>query len=140
MGIETFHSNIRAGIRARLITLADLPAMAWEAREFSPVKGTPYISETLRPVSSRVRALGRGGNQAHTLIQTFGLFFPANQGTTASDALAGKLLKLFEPGTGIAYGGDTAMVQEAERMALVTQPDWINVPVIVTMTGYTANL
>lgn len=140
MSIETFHANIRAGVRARLITLSGLPPVAWEAQAFAPAIGTAYIAETLRANGSRVRALGKGGNQAHTLLQTFGLFFPANKGTTAIDALAGQLLKLFEPGTPIAYGGDTAMVQEAEKLGLVTQTDWINCPIIVTMVGYTQNL
>ena len=140
MTIETFHANIRAGVRTRLLTLSGLPPVAWENRDFAPVIGTPYISETLRNNQSRVRALGRGGNQSHQLIQSLSLCFPANSGTNALDALAGQLLKLFEPGTSIAFGGDTAMVQEAERMGLVTQPDWINCPIIVTMVGYTANL
>ena len=140
MGIETFHANIRAGIRTRLLTLSPVPSIAWEGEAYAPTVGVPYVAETLAANGSRVAAIGRGGNISHALLQTFGLFFPANAGTNAADALAGRLLKLFEPGTGIVHGGDQAMVQEAERLGLVTQPDWINVPVIITLTGHTQNL
>lgn len=141
MSIETFHLNIRAGLRARLMTLpGGLPDMAWENEAYSPKVGTPYIAETLIANSSRVRALGKGGNTGHQLLLTLTLNFPANTGTNPSDALAGKLLALFSPGTGIVYGGDQAMVQEAEKLGVQQQPDWIKVPVIITLTGYTQNL
>jgi hypothetical protein len=140
MSIETFRANIRAGLRQRLMLVAGLPAVAWEARDYKPTIGTPYIAEALQTVSNAVTALGRGGNIAHTLLQTYNLFFPINAGTNPSDTLAGTLVKHFAPGTGIAYGGDTAMVQQAEQLSTFKDGEWLNTPITITLVGHTQNL
>lgn len=139
MSAATFHSNIRSGIRQHLTSLSALPVVAWEGRSYQPVKGTPWISEQMRPISSVVRATGRGGVIAHTLTENLTLHFPPGKGTVEIDALAGALIELFRPGTSVSYGGASAVVQQAERMALIQEPDWINCPVIVTLIGHTSN-
>jgi hypothetical protein len=113
--------------------------MQWEGKTYSPVKGTPWISESQQPVSSVVRALGLGGDIAHTVIAAFSLHYPANAGTNALDAMAGALMDKFRPGTGLSYGGDTATILQVERRSNTQEPDWINGTVIVTMVGHTSN-
>ncbi len=139
MSATTIHSDVRAAVRQRLLTLNGLPAQAWEGRPYTPVKGTPYISESVRPISSVVRALGVGGTIAHTINAAFQLHYPPGVGTSAIDAMAGSLLQHFRPGTGLSYGTSTAVVQQAERTALQQEPDWINCTVIITLVGHTVN-
>lgn len=139
MTVATFHANMRAAVRERLVSLAGMPVVAWEGRAFQPVKGTPYISESVRAVSSTVRALGVGGNIAHTVTASFRLHYPAGKGTQAIDATAGALLAHFRPGTVLAYSADSAVVQQAERTGNEIEPDWINATVIITFIGHTVN-
>lgn len=139
MSAITFHPNLRAGIRQKLQTLANPIAVAWEGRVYQPIKGTPFMTEQVRPISSTVTATGIGGVIAHTVTANFTLHYPANTGTLEIDAFAGALLQLFRPGTSITYNSTSAVVQQAERMALITEPDWINCPVIITLIGHTSN-
>jgi hypothetical protein len=139
MSAATFHANLRAAFRQRLLTQTGLPAQAWEGRPYQPVKGTPYVSESIRAISSVVRALGLGGTIAHTVTGNFTFHFPAGKGTNDVDSMAGSVMALFRPGTVLAYGGDSAVVQQAERSAVIQEPDWINVTVIITAVGHTAN-
>lgn len=133
------HAHLRAAVRALLTAASGLPAIAWEGRPYQPIKGTPYLAEGFRPVSSVVRALGPGGTIAHTVIATFTLHYPAGHGTTAIDAAAGALLQLFKPCTILAYEGSRAVVQQAERHPLLQEPDWLTCGVVVTAVGHTSN-
>lgn len=139
MSAATFHSNLRAAFRQKLLTQSGLPAQAWEGRPYQPVKGTPYVSESIRAISSVVRALGLGGNIAHTVTGNFTFHYPAGKGTNDIDGMAGNVMALFRPGTVLAYGDDGAVVQQAERGPVLQEPDWINVTVIITVVGHTAN-
>lgn len=139
MSATTFHADLRAAIRSRLLTLPSVPAIAWEGRQYTPVKGTPYIAESMVPVSSVVRAVGLGGTIAHTITANFTLHFPAGKGTNDVEALAGSVMELFRPGTALVYGTSSGMVQQAERMPLTQEPDWLNCPVVITIIGHTSN-
>lgn len=139
MTVATFHKNLRAAIRQKLLTQANLPAQAWEGKAYQPVKGTPYISESVRAISSQVRALGLGGTIAHTVTANFTLHYPAGKGTNDIEGMAGNVMALFRPGTTLSYDGDSAVVQQAERTAVSQEPDWINVTVIITAVGHTVN-
>ena len=139
MTAALFHSEVRAAIRQRLQTMQGLIAVAWEGRAFQPVKGTPFLTEQMRPISSVVRATGVGGVIAHTVTANFTLHYPAGKGTNEIDALAGALLELFRPGSSVSYNTASAVVQQAERMAMIQEPDWINCPVVITFVGHTSN-
>lgn len=139
MSATNVHPEIRAAVRTRLQALAGLPAVSWEGREYRPIKGTPFIAESMTPVSSVVRALGLGGTIAHTITANFTLHFPAGKGTANVEALAGALLEHYRPGTTLAYGTSAGMVQQAERMPLIQEPDWLTCAVIVTIVAHTSN-
>jgi hypothetical protein len=139
MTVATFHPNLRAAIRQKLLTLTGLPAQAWEGRPYQPIKGTPYVSENVRAIASQVRALGLGGTIAHTITANFTFHYPAGKGTTDIEGMAGGVMALFRPGTTLSYDGDSAVVQQAERTAVSQEPDWINVTVIITAVGHTVN-
>lgn len=139
MSAVSFHADIRAAIRQHVLLLPNLPQLAWEGKDFTPVKGQPWARESLMPVSSVVTATGRGGVIAHTVNATFQLHYPPNEGTTALDSFAGALLEHFRPGTALTYAGSSAVIQQAQRMGLAQETDWINCPVIITAIGHTSN-
>lgn len=131
---------MRAGLRQALIAITALPAAKqWEGRFADMARGTPFVSESVRPVSSVVRALGLGGTIAHTINATFTLHYPADTGTSQIEAAAGALMQAFRPGTSVVYGTSKGIVQSAERGPLLQQPDWINCPVTITVVAHTVN-
>lgn len=139
MSALVVHTAMRSAFRQVLIDLEGIPAAkAWEARKFSPVKGTPFVRESFRPVTSRPRAVGTGGTIAHRMLGIATLFYPAGIGTKEIEEAAGVLLDAFEPGRSLVYGLQSGVVQQAERAGLITDPDWVSCPVTVTIMAYTA--
>ena len=143
MSVETVHADLRAAIRQRLISMTGIPDadhIAWEGWAYKPVVGQPFMREALRPLGSKVRALGRGGTIAHKVTSNLTLVYPAGKGTLEIEAAAGRLLAGFAPGgPSLVYGSTAGSIQEAERLALLQEPDWLTLPVVITITAYTAN-
>lgn len=138
MSVASVHSDMRAAFRQRLSTqVASLPTMAWEGRIFEPTPGTPFGRETFRALNSVVRALGAGGNIAHTMLGVVTLFYPIGRGTNDIDAMAGAILAAFRPGTSLTYGSSSGMVTQAERAPLVQEPDWLGCSVTISLVSYT---
>lgn len=136
---STFHIHLRAALRERLLAMTGLPDVAWEGKAYAPVVGKPYISESMRAVSSLVAAPGRGGYRAHTVTFNLMLHYPANKGTVPIETMAGLLLQHFSPGSTVSYQSVSVVIQNSEKRALLQEPDWIACPVIITMTGHTAD-
>jgi len=137
--VETFFPDLRAGMRQRLLTLAGLPAVAWEDVAYRPVKGTPYISEVVIPVSGQVRGTGRGGYLAHDVMVNLTLHYPSGVGTLAIEQMAGKIMNLFSPGMAISYSTASVIIDQVERGGIITEADWLGLLVSISIVGHTAN-
>lgn len=139
-GVLTLHTDLRAACRAKLLTVAGIPTdIAWEGESKDAGFGGPFVREAFRPIFSDKRAIGPTGTIQHRCALNLNLFYPAGQGTLAIEAAAGALLDAFRPGTSLAYGASSGMVQKAERMGLGQAPDYLDCPIIITITAYTAN-
>ncbi|CAB4122354.1 Protein of unknown function DUF4128 [uncultured Caudovirales phage] len=137
-GIATVHSDLRSAFRARLQAINGLPSgRAWEGRSYAPQIGTPFIRESFRPISSTVRAVGIGGLIAHKMTGNLNLFFPAGKGTADVEQAAGLILAAFAPGTSLVYGPSSGVILQAERSPILQEPDWISVPLTITVYAYT---
>lgn len=127
------HTDIIAALRTHLLAVSGLPAARQlENRTFKPVTGTPWVRESLRPISAELASFGNGG-----LVQERGqylvdVFYPANTGTRDAFGMADAIVAAFRPGIALTYGGATVRVQRAERAAGQSEPDWFMVPVAVT--------
>lgn len=135
----TIHADMRAAFREKLLTLSDLPEIAWEGREYADKAGVPFIREQFRPVYSRVSAIGYGSTLEHRMTGNLTLFYPAKKGTLALDTKAGEIFTLFLPGQSLVYGGSAGTISNTERNAVVQEPKWISCTVTVTITAFTAN-
>lgn len=134
----TIHENMRAAFRSALLEIDKLPVQHWEGKQFFPIKGTPYVSETFRPISSIPRATGIGGTIAHTMTGNFILHYPANEGTVDLERMAAKIMDKFFPGSTLSYGGEAGVVTQSERGPLLQEPDWVNCTLVVTLVAYTS--
>lgn len=112
---------------------------AWEGMPYAPVRGAPYFSESMRAVSSQVRALGAGGTIAHAMRGALVLYYPAGRGTLSVERMAGAVMKHLKPGTSLVYGTSAGVVTEASRSPLLQEPDWISCPVIVSVAAHTTS-
>lgn len=139
MSAATVHADLRAAVRQLLLAVPNVPDQQWEGRAFDATLGVPYVSESFRPLSSDVRALGPGGTISHTVNVSLTLHYPANAGTIAIEQMAGDLLLAFRPGTSLVYGTSKGVVQQVQRGPLLQEPDWINCAVTLTAVAYTVN-
>ena len=134
------HTNIRAAARQLVLDTAGLPAAKfWEGERFSTTLGVPYLQEQVSAISDVVRAVGPGGNIAHTIAVRLTLGFPAGKGTLAVESAADLLMAAFRPGGSLAYGADSGVIQQCERSSLRQEPDWISCTVTATVVAYTSN-
>ena len=139
-GITTVEADIRSAFREALLSIPTLPAARkWEGKPYQPILGTPFIAESVRPVTSRVRALGRGGNIEHRFLCIVNLHFPDGRGTADIDALAGLIRQRLAPASPLAYNGTAAHILRTETGPLIEAPDWLTKPVITTVSVYTTN-
>jgi hypothetical protein len=139
--VDRLPASVAGGMISPVTFSCGLPiGMAWEDVIFSPVDGQPYIAESIRPISSVVRGLGKGGLQAHTVSANFVVNYPATVGARGAELMAGAMLDLFEPGSQLVYGSSSGTVTAAERKPLLLNADFIGVPVLITLVGYTARI
>jgi uncharacterized protein DUF4128 len=139
------HPDVRSACRTRLLTLNDLPlrdgptaeAAAWEGYHFEPVKGEAYFEDALLPVSDDPAALGA---IHHDMQYVVTLRYPSGDGTAEIEAMAGKLLELFSPGTGLTYEDTSCLCMKAERRGKIRiETDWVSATVAVRISSYTVN-
>lgn len=139
MPASSVHVDTRAAFRAALTAVAGMPTIAWEGRHYSPQRGVAFASESVRPISSVVRAVGIGGTIAHTILLSVTLQFPPAVGTRAIEDLAGAIMEALRPGTPLVAGSSAGMIQRVERAGLEQKPDWLTVAVTATAVVYTQN-
>lgn len=134
----TIHAELRAAFREKLLTLVDLPEIAWEGKEYTDTVGKPFIREQFRPVYSRVSAIGYAGTIEHKMVGTLTLFYPTKKGTVPIDTMAGRLFMLFLPGQSLVYLNSSGTISNTERSGLNQEPNWLSCTVTVTITAFTA--
>jgi hypothetical protein len=100
--------EMRAALDSRLAAMPDLPPVAWENSDFTPVPGQPYAAVNLLPravanptLSQRLR--DDGG------VYQIGLYFPRGTDTATCDNLAGAVQSWFN--AGLILQGATIKVQ-----------------------------
>lgn len=139
--VDSLPASAAGGMISPVTFSCALPiGRAWEDEIFSPVDGQPYIAESFRPISSVVRGLGNGGTQQHTVSANFVVNYPTVFGARGAELMAGAMLDLFEPGSQLVYGSSSGTVTAAARKPLVLAADYIGVPVLITLVGYTARI
>lgn len=125
--------DIRKALRGRLLTVPGLPAArSWENRDFSAVKGTPWVEESFYPV---VNDLVTNGYIEVSGFAQFSLRFPRNADVVDADTIARAVLDHFPPGYSL---GGFASVTKARRTAGMIEDQWYHVPVTVNWYGQVA--
>lgn len=141
--LATLTADMRAACRVALAAVAGLPAYPaqWslEGEKFDPTPGTAWLRESLTPVSQLTRTVGPERLLTHTALYRVALFQPRGGDTPVTarlDEQADAVLAQFEPGrTFDAPSGRTVTVRSARRAGLVEEPDWMQAPVLVTVTA-----
>lgn len=115
----------------------DLPEVAWQDEAFTPTPGVPFISEVFRRVGGRPVLFN--GQWRHDMLLTLSLFWPSGKGTIGPESVTGRLLELYRPGVGLAYGANRGKVTAADAPQSLPEPAWTLYPVTIAVTAWTDN-
>ena len=116
---------------------AYMPQVAWERETFHPVEGVPFISEVFRRIGGKPVLFG--GQWRHDLLLSLTLQWPSGQGTLGIESMAGRLLELYRPGTGLSFGGNVGKVASADQAPLNEESVWTACAVTASVTAWTEN-
>lgn len=121
-------------------TVALPQGRAWEADTFFPTDGRPYVAESVRAASSRLRSVANtagGGTIEHIIQCSATFFYPKNKGTRALERMAGACMALFAPATRLTRSTDSALVQNVERSPLYDDGARIGCAVTASLLAFT---
>lgn len=134
-------SSVRSYLRSTLLTVSNLPAVAYEGRAYTPVIGTAWVRERLMPTDAMVATLGSGGQVREDFLYRLTVFSPfATLRLTDHEDLVDRIRAKFFPGQTVRDVNSTIFgtVIEVRRGTSLTEPDWISTPITISAYFYRA--
>lgn len=141
----TIYQDIRGALQAYAAGAAGFPPLAQRAFEniaFSSTTGTPWVRMTVKPTAGRAFSTD-ALSIAHRGLFLVDFFYPTLQGTADKPAAGDgepavdHLRALFAPGTKLPLtGGETLMIDYAERGPGLAQDGWYQIPVTIGWRVY----
>jgi hypothetical protein len=132
--VADWTSSVRSYLRQTLVTVTNLPAVAYEGRAFTPTIGVPWVREQLLPMQAPVETLGAQGLVREDFSYRLTVYSPTPGGKLSDhedmvDAIRAK----FFPGQVIRDLGSTifGIVTEARRSQSIIEPDWIGTAISI---------
>lgn len=125
---------MRSYLRATLVTVTSLPAVAYEGRSFTPTIGVPWVREQLLPMRSPVETLGSQGLVREDFNYRITAYSPMPGGRlTDHEDLVDRIRAKFFPGQVIRDSNSTIFgtVTEARRSQSLIEPDWMGTAISI---------
>ena len=121
--MASIYDDIRAALETNLSSVSGLPSVGWEHVQFSPTTGTPYVKPRLIPTRREPAVRGTNPQMFYQGIYRVECYVPEDQGPSAGDELADKIIDAFEAATDVSYSGTIVSIRYAEReMAEIDGP------------------
>lgn len=127
----SLYQDIRGALQARLATVSGIPAIAYEALPFKPVRGTPFVACVVAPVSADQATLGDGHVVLHRGTFEVSVVYPSNKGTGDAEAMADAIKAEFRGGTVLTRNTTQVIIAGAKRSLALIEADWLRIPVSV---------
>ena len=113
--MASIYDDIRAALETNLSSVSGLPSVGWENVQFSPTTGTPYVKPRLIPTRREPAVRGTNPQMFYQGIYRVECYVPEDQGPSAWDELADKIIDAFEAATDVSYSGTIVSIRYAER-------------------------
>lgn len=135
----TTRGYIRSALEQKLATVPGLPSAAyraWEAIEFAPTEGQPYVKVAFDVKS--IRPAVRGSNPQKRWDGYFhvGIVYPTGSGPFQADDLADAVCEAFTVNTVLTESGVNVRFEYAESGQGMTEGPWYIVPVVIRWYSY----
>ena len=120
--------------------MSGLPSVAWENASFTPTAGSPYLKPSLLPGEPFQCEIGTDGANRHSGVYQISVFAPAGKSTSQIDSLINSLCTHFKRGTTLSYyAGCVVTIIKAYPGPMMTETDWIHVPITINYRVDAAN-
>jgi len=113
--MASIYDDIRAALETTLSSVTDVPSVGWENVQFSPTTGQPYVKPRLIPTRREPAVRGTNPQMFYQGIFRVECYVPEDQGPSAGDELADKIIDAFEATTDVSYSGTIVSIRYAER-------------------------
>lgn len=121
--MASVYDDIRAALETSLSSVTDVPSVGWENVQFSPTTGQPYVKPRLIPTRREPAVRGTNPQMFYQGIFRVECYVPEDNGPSAGDELADKIIDAFEATTDVSYSGTIVSIRYAEReMAEIDGP------------------
>ena len=121
-------ANLRSVLRARLLTVTGLPAMAPVNRDFTPSPDAAWVQDAvLFGTESQVTFPAQRADVERTGIYQVDTYHPVGGGPVPIDTLAEAILSVFRPGQSLTTGtADRPLhVRRVSRFTLGRDGPWV---------------
>jgi hypothetical protein len=103
---------------------------------YAPQAGVGYLSGRLSAYDRVPMGIGAPTPQSVTGFYQISVNRPTAEGSDLADAIAARLVNLFDRGTALALEtGQVLTVQQASERPAITSGDWLTVPVVIEWFG-----
>ena len=121
--MASIYDDIRAALETTLSSVTDVPSVGWENVQFSPTTGQPYVKPRLIPTRREPAVRGTNPQMFYQGVFRVECYVPEDNGPSAGDELADKIIDAFEATTDVSQGSTIVSIRYAEReMAEIDGP------------------
>ena len=121
--MASIYDDIRAALETTLSSVTDVPSVGWENVQFSPTTGQPYVKPRLIPTRREPAVRGTNPQMFYQGVFRVECYVPEDNGPSAGDDLADKIIDAFEATTDVSQGSTIVSIRYAEReMAEIDGP------------------
>lgn len=135
------YDKILAALETTLMTVPDLPYVAFENVKYDPVVGTPYIRTRFIPIARRNIFLGQTPEGRPYRQRYVGLFqlvlnYPDSEGSAATNATVNNIISVFDATKDISFEDVDLTISYSERMRGINEGPWYKTPVNINWYTY----
>lgn len=130
---SVFH-DISAALDNHLSLMAGLPPVAWENKDFAPVKNALY----LRPINMQGETVAVTQDKDETIgVYTIGIYAPVGKGKNAVVTMSDLVADHFAQDSSVAYLTQSVRVKNVSRTPIVVGSDgWLYMTVDVVYYAF----
>ena len=130
---------IRSALISQLLTVVDLPEVAWENRSYDAVINTPYVQPFVSFSTPTQSTLGTDGRNEIRGFMQLTLVYPIDNGNGDTNDMAAAILEKFKRGTLLTYGGVDVKCTHSYPSLAIQDGDWFRTPLTINFYSITEN-
>jgi hypothetical protein len=135
--MTSVYAPLRADLRGILLTVPQLPAVAWEGRKFTPDPTVSYAAESLTPIASTPATLGTSGQARDDIVYTVKLHYAEGTASVSDiEDMADAIMAAFWTGRRVGSPTIFGKVTGTVRSEILAMPGRLSIAVKVRLFVY----